>query len=53
MLWNQFSTPVSSQTENVSIAPIGPIGAFSVGPLPKVENLFRKQILNEKVHTSI
>ena len=35
------------------ISPIDAIGAFSVWPLPKVENWFQNQIWNEKVHISI
>ena len=47
---NQFSTLGSGQTENyVNMR----ICVFPVWPLPKVKNLFRKQIWNKNAHISI
>ena len=45
--------PGSNKTENTPITAIGVIGAFSVWPLPKVENLFWNQIWNEMVNISL
>ena len=47
---NQFWTLGSGQTENTQICVFA---FFSVWPLPKVQNLFQKQIWNENVHNSI
>ena len=44
---NKFSTLGSGQTENYANTRIC---VFSVWPLPKVQNLFRKQIWNESVY---